>query len=138
MKRAMIVLMKTIYFWVSLLVVTVSLDAKDIEAPQAGEAEHPPVIAITGKLGFEMYDGVKSVTINTDDRLVSGKNPDFWPTDGPRSYPAKHVIVWISKQEHKEIWAAAAQGKTVMLRGVLSIPERSVKLGQPRVAFLPE
>jgi hypothetical protein len=73
--------MKTIFFWVMLLVVTVSLDAKDIEAPQAGEPEHPPVIAITGKLGFEMYDGVKSVIINTDDRLVSGKNPDFWPTE---------------------------------------------------------
>jgi hypothetical protein len=130
--------MKTIYFLVALLVMTTFLDAKDIQAPQAGEAEHPPIITITGQLGFEMYDGVKSVIINTDDRLVSGKNPDFWPTDGPRSYPAKHVIVWISKEEHKEIWAAAAQGKTVTLRGVLAVPERSVKLGQPRVAFFPK
>jgi hypothetical protein len=130
--------MKTIYFLAALLLVTISIGATDIQAPQAGEAEHPPIITITGKLGFEMYDGVKSVIINTNDRLVSGKNPDYWPMDGPRSYPAKHVIVWISKEEHKQIWAAAAQGRTVTLRGVLKIPERSVKLGQPRVAFFPE
>lgn len=130
--------MKRIYCLVALLVVTTLLDAKDIEAPQRGEAEHPPTITITGELGLEMYDGAKSVVINTNDRLVSGKNPDFWPSAGPRSYPAKHVIVWISKEEHNEIWRAAAQSKTVTLRGVLAIPERSVKLGQPRVAFFPE
>jgi hypothetical protein len=130
--------MKATYFLVALLGLTISLSAKDIQAPQAGEAEHSAIITITGRLGFEVYDGTRSVTIDTDDRLVSGKNPDFWPADGPRSYPAKHVIVWISKEEHKEIWAAAAQGKTVTLRGVLAIPERSVKLGQPRVAFFPK
>jgi hypothetical protein len=112
-----------------------SLNAKDIQAPQRGEAEHPPTITLTGKLGFDMFDGEKSVIIDTDDRLVPGKNPDYWPMNGPSSYPAKRVIIWISKNEHKELWAEAAEGKTVTLRGSLKVPERSAKLGHPRVAL---
>jgi hypothetical protein len=112
-----------------------ALNAKDIQAPQRGEAEHPPQITLTGKLGCEMFDGEKSVIINTDDRLVSGKDPDYWPMNGPSSYRAKRVVIWISKEEHKELWAQAAEGKTVTLRDSLKIPERSVKIGDIRVAL---
>ena len=45
--------------------------------------------------------------IDSNDRLVSGRNPDYWPMNGPSSYPAKRVVIWISKNEHKELWAEA-------------------------------
>jgi hypothetical protein len=45
---------------IAILVATLSagsLNAKDIQAPQRGEAEHPPEITLTGKLGIDTFDG---------------------------------------------------------------------------------
>jgi hypothetical protein len=114
-----------------------SLNAKDIQTCQEGETGLQPPIAITGKLGFDMFDGEKLVIIDTDDTLVPGKDPAYWPMNGPSSYPAKRVAIFLSnKPQHKELWRAASEGKVVTLRGLLTVWNRSAKLGHPRLSFI--
>ena len=120
----------------------VTLNSKDIQVVQRGEVDHPSATSITGKLGLEMYDGMKEVTIETNERVVPGKDPNFWPTNGPTSYPAKRVLVWDFNNQHRETYekirGQAAKGETVTLRAAFLIPERSVKLGHIRVALFLE
>ena len=118
---------RTILLLTALASLTIATHANEIQIGFPKEKDTQ--ITLTGKLGSykDKEDGFM-ITITTNDVAVP-RDPTDWSNALPNSIPVKQVAIYNS-DKHPELKKAAAEGKTVTLRGSLAIWERHLKLGR--------
>ena len=101
----------------------------------AREIKSDQPVTVTGKLGFyrDKEDGTM-ITITSNDVVVPS-NPDEWYLNVEPPVPVQRVAIDLRENDprFRELKKAAAEGKSVTLRGSSTLWARHVKRAHPDV-----